>query len=84
MTVQELIDQLKTLDPNALIILSKDAEGNEYSPCQEEVYPVRYEAVTSWYGNIGFSELTDQLIEEGYTEEDLVDGVSAIVLYPVN
>lgn len=31
-TVKQLINTLKTLDPDAQIILSRDAEGNEYQP----------------------------------------------------
>lgn len=32
MTVRELIHLLGTLDPNALVVLSSDAEGNEFLP----------------------------------------------------
>ena len=35
MTVEELIAQLQKLDPKALVILSGDAEGNDYSGLAE-------------------------------------------------
>lgn len=35
MTVAELIDQLSALPADALVVLSRDAEGNGYSPLAE-------------------------------------------------
>lgn len=35
MKVKELIEILKPLDPEAEVILSKDAEGNNYSPLSD-------------------------------------------------
>jgi len=44
-----------------------------------------YEAESSWEGTVGIRELTNEYIEAGYGEEDLVEnGVNAIALYPVN
>lgn len=34
MKVKDLIKELKYLDPETVIVLSSDAEGNSYSECQ--------------------------------------------------
>ena len=84
MIVSELIDKLKTLDPNALVVIAKDAEGSDYSPSEDDAYPCRYEAENTWSGRIGFASLTPELIQQGYNEDDIVYGVSAVALYPIN
>lgn len=82
MTVQELIDILQAIaNKNAIVILSKDAEGNNCSPLQvvddsEETY---YEAETTWSG-----ELYDVEDVEGWSEEDTKNMEPCIVLWPVN
>lgn len=70
MTVQELIDELLNHDPDAKVILQKDAEGNGYSPlvgAEECVYL----AETTWSG---------QTLAPGDDEA----GIAAVVLWPVN
>jgi len=32
MTVEQLVELLQSFDPNALVILKRDSEGNGYSP----------------------------------------------------
>lgn len=84
MKVSELIEHLSQLPPDAKVIISKDSEGNEYSPlaslwsgghAPEEGCP--------WFSQVGFLELTEELIEDGYTEEDILeDGEPAVILCP--
>lgn len=73
------------MDKNLVIILQKDAEGNEYSPLagadgENNVY----QAITVWAGVVRYTALTKDLISAGYTAADVGDGVPCVVFYPVN
>ena len=84
MNVKELIEALKQEDPNRLVVMSKDSEGNRFSPLAE-VATSAYKAETTWCGEIGLEELTEEDIKQGYADEDVVeDGVPALVLWPTN
>lgn len=84
MMVKELKELLKEFNDNDIVIISKDSEGNRYSPLSD-VAEASYEAETTWYREIGLRKLTEEDIKAGYTEEDVLEnGVNAIVLYPVN
>lgn len=84
MKVGELILRLSKINPNSEVILSKDSEGNSYSPLAD-MGENEYRADSTWDGEIGYKELTPELIDDGYTDEDLIkDGVPAIVLWPTN
>lgn len=78
MTVKELIDRLKSIDSDMPIILSTDPEGNYFRELNAiEPYNNSYKD-----NSIGISELTPELEKEGYTEEDILDGVKCVVLWP--
>jgi len=62
MTVKELIEQLKKEDPDRLVIMAKDPEGNGYSPLSD-----------FWSGAY-----------RAETTEDVIDGVPALILTPIN
>lgn len=49
MTVEKLIKLLQTLPASTLVVLSKDAEGNRYSPL-EKLEPGYYQHKSSWLG----------------------------------
>ena len=84
MKVWELIEILQEYDPNRLVICQKDAEGNGYSPL-DDVEAAAYEATTTWMGEAYLEELTEELKESGFTEEDVSrNGVPALVLCPMN
>ena len=84
MTVKELKELLETCHDDDIVIICKDGEGNSYSPLSE-IGEGSYEADSTWSGEVGLRELTDEDIEQGYTEEDLLEnGVNAIVLYTVH
>ena len=79
MTVEELIAELSKLDPRALVILQRDPEGNGYSPLSG------VEDNGSWDNDereYGYAEFTPELEEAGYSEEDCIEGVPAVVLWP--
>jgi hypothetical protein len=76
-TVAELIEFLRQMDQEALVVLSRDPEGNGFS----ELHQVG----TNTYrdGQIGIEKLTPELKKAGYSKEDiLAGGVKAIVLWP--
>jgi hypothetical protein len=84
MTVADLIKELQKHDPKRLVVMSKDSEGNGYSPLSS-VETAAYRADTTWSGEIGLERLTPGLRKMGYSEEDVIqDGVPALVLGPVN
>lgn len=87
MTVKELIEELSKLDGDREVILQKDSEGNGYSPLSG-LDTAAYVPETTWYGEVRYEELTDELKRLGYAEEDCVepgsDYTRAVVLWPVN
>jgi len=83
MTVKELIEFLSRHDPDRIVIMAKDAEGNGYSPLSDG-WIGRYRADTTWSGDVGLERLTPQLKKDGYSQEDVIDGDPALILCPVN
>lgn len=84
MKVKELKELLNQFDDENIVIMSKNSEGNNFSPLSD-IDECNYRAETTWYGEIGLRELTDEDIADGYSEEDVLeDGENAIVLWPVN
>jgi len=79
MRVYELIDLLKNFDPNALVIMQRDSEGNGYAPLNGAEDNGSWDKTEREYG---YTTLTPELEASGYSQEDCVDGEPAIVLYP--
>jgi hypothetical protein len=68
------------------IIMSKDSEGNYFSPFSDFSEQI-YIPDCTWAGEIKQRELTPELIAQGYSDEDLYhgnNGQNAIVLWPIN
>lgn len=84
-TVGELRDLLNGLDPNLVIVMSKDGEGNGFSPLAE-AYEAWYEADNTWSGNIIDADYL--AVEEDATvdeiQERLHGATECVVLWPVN
>jgi hypothetical protein len=78
MKVKELIELLSTVDKNLEVILSKDGEGNGYSPFSDHTTGF-YQAYNTWSGEFAGSR---DIAEEPEEYEDY--DVPAIVLWPVN
>lgn len=77
MKVKDLIEELKKLDQERIVVLAIDEEGNSF----HELVDV----ATAMYsdGDTGLEELTPELKKKGYTEEDVMsDGQKAVVLWP--
>jgi hypothetical protein len=87
MKVKKLIKLLKKQDPDRLVVLSTDGEGNSYSPVSD-MSTGGYRAENTWSGEVGPEEFTDEMKEAGYYDEDDVyngkDDVPALVLWPIN
>lgn len=85
MNVGELIEHLKGYDLATLIVMSKDGEGNSFSPLANPGDGA-YTADTTWSGEVQLLKLTDELRAEGYAEEDVggPESVPCVVLWPTN
>ena len=93
--VKELIELLKTLPQDYDVILSKDSEGNAFSPMPNDnnYCLVFYAAETTWHGDIYGEEdylyLNEYLIEkQEKTKEEIKKEYkrkeNAVVLWPTN
>jgi len=82
MTVKELIELLREMPPDALVVLSRDSEGNDYSELHS--YWEGLYVNSEGYGEMHVAgPLTDELREQGYTESDVAHGgIPAICLIP--
>jgi hypothetical protein len=84
MTVRELLELLGKLDPEALVVLAADEEGNGFAPlaaAEAVAYHTDEEEVRLR------GPLTDELQGQGYGEEDVIDApgngwVWAVALWP--
>ena len=85
MKVKELIAELAAMDPEAEVILQKDAEGNGYSPLRGADPDCVYVPETTWYGEVYSLEYTadDMCMEEAEWAE-IKAGPKCVVLHPVN
>lgn len=88
MTVKELKELLQNEDDESIVVLSSDEEGNSFSPLED--YGLDNFLPDENYGEIYPRELAKDLIEKGYTEEDLGSKedrkkmIKCITLYPLN
>ena len=84
MNVKQLKKILEKVDDKRIVILSKDGEGNSFSPLSEIDDRSSYLADSTYSGEIGIEKLTEEDKKQGYTEEDVIGGKSALVLWPTN
>ena len=69
-TVRELVEKLSYLNPDAIVCLSRDPEGNTFTP---------------FSGNIGTCLYSDSWEDVYFEDPDLdepEDGIDAVVLWP--
>lgn len=79
MTVKELIALLSALDPDRIVILQRDPEGNGYAPLDGVDDNTVWQAEDS---EARVQTLTSELKARGFTLEDVGDGVPSVILYP--
>lgn len=85
MKVKELLKELEGLPDDMEVVMSRDGEGNSYSPlAQVDSENVAYMADCTYSGEVGLLELTDEAREMGYAEDDVIAGEPAVVLWPTN
>lgn len=79
MNVGELIEELRRLDPNLLVVLQKDEEGNGY----RKLLGVDSNAVFVEPDEVRLRVLDDADRKRGFTDEDLAPGAPpCVVLFP--
>lgn len=87
MKVHELIAELQKYHADREVIMSKDGEGNNFSPLADMSAGI-YVPTSTWSGELTIEgPLTDEMTEEGYTDEDLYhgdDGQPCLTLWPIN
>lgn len=76
MTVAELIEALQAMPRELPVVLSKDGEGNNFSPAADFSMGV-YIAETTWSG-----EFTS--VDEDMSDAREAGGVSAVCIWPTN
>lgn len=83
MTASEMIQLLSLLPPDTEVLVASDGEGNSYHYAED--LSIENVFVADQYGwiELGYAELTDDLRQRGYTEEDLLpDGAPCVVIWP--
>ena len=83
MKVKDLIKLLRLEDPDRIVVMSKDPEGNNFSPLWE-ASTCAYRADNTWSGEIHPEVLTEDLRKQGWNEEDIKGGEKALCLWPTN
>jgi len=79
MNKKELLLLLVDVPDDAEVIISKDGEGNAYSPCCNCYYPLKYAPETTWRGVVYNPQDPD---DSGWKYEENVK--DAVVLYPTS
>ncbi|MFH1423883.1 MAG: hypothetical protein ABIG29_02960 [Candidatus Nealsonbacteria bacterium] len=83
MKVKQLIESLRTADPERIVILQKDPEGNSYAQLDTvQVDNAVYQPADEPSEAVKLERLTRKLAKDGYTKEDVLKegGQKCIVL----
>ena len=81
MRVRDLLEILSDCDEDDLVIIKACDETCEF----EELYAVEKSRYSELNGNIKPRKLTQRMIDNGYTEEDIYtsdQGIDCVVLWP--
>lgn len=80
-TVKQLREMLATADDDLLVVLSKDGEGNNFSPfCGDTSHSV-YTAESTWHGYI---QCQEDYENDDKTAKQYEKDVNCLVLWPIN
>lgn len=79
-TVKEMIQYLQELPQDSVVIMSKDAEGNGFSPWCGEHSEGKYEPCPAWAGEFHTQEDWEEEGEDFYE----CDGHKCVVLWPIS
>ena len=84
MTVGELKKQLEEMNDDDIIVMSKNAEGNNFSPLVEIGFDL-YLADSAWSGEIRPREFDKEyFIDREEYEEVKKEAVKCVTLWPTN
>jgi hypothetical protein len=81
---QAAVDLLNGVSPDAVVVLSSDGEGNSYDTAHSIATDMVF-CREDYEGRIGYTELTPELEEDGFGEEDLIApeiAEAAVVIWP--
>ena len=82
MIVSELIEYLKVIDQDRVVVLSVDAEGNNYRLLEKGAIDGHNCAFLQARSQVGLERLTESLEGRGYSDENVLsNGVPAVVFY---
>ena len=86
LTVKELKELLNEYDDNLPVYLSSDPEGNSYCVLSENCFGFGYARSLDYFLEDikSYKKLTPELIDRGYSEEDLAeeDDKEILVIFP--
>jgi len=77
MTIEELIEQLQNYPSDAEVVLSKDCEGNGFSPCNDFSSGI-FVKESPWGGEF----VSDYCLNEHPEDYEGVEGIKCVVLWP--
>ena len=81
MKVHELIQQLSNADPDSEVILSRDSEGNGYSPVGTLEMAMPYD---SWYGGAVYNPSDeDEMLSDCWTQDEWDELPRVVVIWPM-
>jgi hypothetical protein len=87
-TAKELRELLADVPDDVIVIMSKDAEGNRYSPLASYSTGMHYEADSGWSGEIRNPEEKDSDDQTYYYDSEEIKRIKelpeAFVLWPTN
>ena len=85
MKIKDLLAVLEDADPDAEVILQKDAEGNGYSPLSGVDTNAVYVAENTWSGDVYSMDWTaDDACKTNVEWAEIRANPRCVVLFPVN
>jgi hypothetical protein len=78
MKVKDLIETLKNIDPEKEIVMSKDSEGNSFSPLADWCHGY-YVPSTKWSGDLYNSK--EEAVGDGIADDKALE---CVALWPTN
>ena len=80
MKLKRLLEIVEGKDPESLVVVSSDPEGNRFREAGGVTTKMVYDPT---HEEIGISELTEEAIEAEYTQDDVMpDGKPAVIIWP--
>jgi len=82
MTVAELIERLQEIEnKDRIVVMAIDEEGNGYKELSEDFWECN--SIKEGHERaVGIEELTEEYEENGYSEDDVLDGEPTLVIGP--